>query len=295
MTLWQHWKLRWKHTAFHNQAMVITSVMVAFGTLFYTGAAIFQLLMVNLSDTHTNEQIGRIIDNENWMARSIDQSVKDLESNNKQVAQNAEESIKATQEQMLLDQRAWVGFSDVTTQYGAGSQVAGSVIVNNGRTPARNIHTIIMFGDMSRTGELNTSDELWMRKVISAARKTPFGRNENLTNDPQGVGDHGGFKFIYEPNLVPRDVAGGIIHAPMAITVGTLAPGEQYPLMGIGKPLDGGSEWSAESGQKSALVVFGFIGYKDIFNRPHVTTFCNERFAGLVDLFGRCPFYNNMN
>jgi hypothetical protein len=107
--------------------------------------------------------------------------------------------------------------------------------------------------------------------------------------------DRGGFNFLYEPYLVPPDIAGGIIHAPMAITIGTLAPGEQYPLMGIGKPLDVGSDWSDEGGQKNTLVVFGFIGYADIFNRPHVTTFCNERFAGPADLFGRCPFYNDMN
>ncbi len=164
-----------------------------------------------------------------------------------QSAQSAADAIQTTQKQMLLDQRAWVGFSDLTTKYTAGNQLAGSVIINNGRTPARNIHAIIVFGDISRTGELHASDELWMRKVIFAARKTPFGRNEYLTNDPQGVGDHGGFKFIYEPNLIPRDVAGGIIHAPMEITVGTLTPGEQYPLMGIGRPLEGGNEWSAES------------------------------------------------
>lgn len=182
----------------------------------------------------------------------------------------------------------------LSTKYGAGNQVAGAVIINNGRTPARDIRAIIALGNISRTGKLSVSDEQWMRKVISVARKTPFGRNEYLTNDPQGVGGHGGFKFIYEPNLVPQDVAGGIIHAPMEIRIGTLAAGEQYSLAGIERRLDSTNDWSVENRKNNTLVVFGLIGYKDIFNRQRITTFCNERFAGPVDMFGRCPFYNEM-
>ena len=40
---------RWKQTALHNKALVVTSILVAIGTLFYTGAAIFQYCLMKQS------------------------------------------------------------------------------------------------------------------------------------------------------------------------------------------------------------------------------------------------------
>ena len=76
---------RWAQTTVANQALVATSILVALGTLFYAGAAIVQVRLMNESEKHTDEQIGQIIENENWMARSMDQSVRDSESINRQI------------------------------------------------------------------------------------------------------------------------------------------------------------------------------------------------------------------
>ena len=75
MTIWQ----RWKQTAIHNKALVVTSVLVAFGTVFYAGAAAFQVWLMVESGKHTDEQIGYVIGNVNWLARSMDASQKSTE------------------------------------------------------------------------------------------------------------------------------------------------------------------------------------------------------------------------
>lgn len=44
---------RWMKTTVANQALVATSILVALGTLFYTGAAIVQVWLMNESGKHT--------------------------------------------------------------------------------------------------------------------------------------------------------------------------------------------------------------------------------------------------
>lgn len=136
MRIWQ----RWKQTAIHNKALVFTSILVAFGTLFYAGAAAFQLWLMNQSSKHTDTQIGYIIGNMNWLARSMDQSVKKAEQNNREVAQNAKDAIKNTQAQMRLDERAWV----VLLGIGPAPQLnqpwnLDAVFTNTGKTPAKDV------------------------------------------------------------------------------------------------------------------------------------------------------------
>jgi hypothetical protein len=58
MTLFQ----RWKQTALHNKALVLTGFIVALGTLFGTGAAILQVCMMRENNRKTSEQIAKLID-----------------------------------------------------------------------------------------------------------------------------------------------------------------------------------------------------------------------------------------
>ena len=89
MKLWQ----RWRQTAIHNKALVLTSVLVAFGTLFYAGVAVFQVWLMVENGKHTDQQIGRVIDNVNWLARSADWSQKVTQ---KQARDTVEEMRKQT-------------------------------------------------------------------------------------------------------------------------------------------------------------------------------------------------------
>ncbi len=136
MTIWQ----RWKQTAIHNKALVLTSVLVAFGTLFYAGAAAFQLWLMDQSSLHTDKQVGYIIGNMNWLARSMNESVKKAEQNNREIAQNAQDAMNAAQGQMRLDERAWVVLR------GIGPAPAldqpwnlSATFTNTGKTPAKNV------------------------------------------------------------------------------------------------------------------------------------------------------------
>lgn len=131
---------RWKQTAIHNKALVITSVLMAFGTLFYTAVAIFQFCLIKESGKHTDEQIGRIIDNANWLARSSDYSEKQLENSVFQASQNAQNTISATQQQMRLDERAWVVFRYAGPKPELNKPWELMVhFTNTGKTPAKHV------------------------------------------------------------------------------------------------------------------------------------------------------------
>jgi|SRR5882762_5327314 len=79
MTLFQ----RWKQTALHNKALVLTGVIVALGTLFGTGAAIFQAYMMRENDRETTEQINKLIQAANVQAgaaRSFSASAENIKT-----------------------------------------------------------------------------------------------------------------------------------------------------------------------------------------------------------------------
>jgi len=52
---------RWKQTAIHNKALVVTSILVAFGTLFYAGAAVVQVCIMKESARESSNQANRLI------------------------------------------------------------------------------------------------------------------------------------------------------------------------------------------------------------------------------------------
>lgn len=231
MNLWQ----RWKKTAVHNKAMVLTSILVAFGTLFYAAAAVFQIVLVNESSKHTDEQIGRIIGNVNWMARAMDETAKETERNNRQIAHDASVSIKATQEQLRLDQRAWVGI-DVwkLEKFEVGQPIGLSVMVmNRGKTPALDV------------------------KVGLASRRI-------ISNDhsPEQVD-----KAIQEEIVKASSRARSM--API-----TPSNGERFDFDSANNPpLDQG-RFDAVSKGVSTWYTVGKIAYKDVFSRQQWMTFC---------------------
>ncbi len=131
---------RWKNTALHNKALVLTSVLVAFGTIFYASAAGYQVWLLVESGRHSDEQLGRVIDNANWLARSADAAEKQLEQSILQESSNAKSTIGAAQEQMRLDQRAWVGATAINVVAVEGQPLRFDILyTNSGKTIAREV------------------------------------------------------------------------------------------------------------------------------------------------------------
>ena len=119
---------RWAQTTLANKLMVITTAIVAFGTLFYAGIAIFQWLLMKESAKQTSVQIDKLIAESRRIADTSNET-----------ANQAKRALDATIENFRLEQRAWVGPTEVQTITGAkeGQQFRVSVsILNNGKTPA---------------------------------------------------------------------------------------------------------------------------------------------------------------
>ena len=119
---------RWAQTTLANKLMVITTAIVAFGTLFYAGVAIYQWLLMKESAKQTSVQIDKLIAESRRIADTSNET-----------ANQAKRALDATIENFRLEQRAWVGPTEVQTTTGAkeGQQFRVSVsIVNHGKTPA---------------------------------------------------------------------------------------------------------------------------------------------------------------
>jgi len=125
---------RWKQTAIHNKALVLTSAIVAFGTLFYAAAAIFQICLMNSAAKHSSDQVEKII----VEMRRQTKSMKDVAEANKKAVELAAQSIKATQDQFRLDQRAWISIvkGSLVKPIDAKKISLKFIIRNSGKTPA---------------------------------------------------------------------------------------------------------------------------------------------------------------
>ena len=132
---------RWKQTALHNKALVLTGVLVAVGTLAYTGAAVFQYCLMKQTAKENSDQTDKIIAEAKSMATAA-----------KEGLEQSKRALDASIEISRRDQRAWVGMTEVTPEWrdaegkplfikeGARYHV-GVTIVNSGRTPALKVRS----------------------------------------------------------------------------------------------------------------------------------------------------------
>lgn len=139
---------RWNQTAIHNKALVLTSVLVAFGTLFYAAAAVLQVYIMREAARSSSEQTARLIEAANKnaaaaksfsnTATSVDARIKDAEADFRRLSRSTEESLKATQNSFRADQRAWVGVGDYSTpQLDPKEPFKFDIpLLNTGKTPA---------------------------------------------------------------------------------------------------------------------------------------------------------------
>jgi hypothetical protein len=128
---------RWKQTALHNKALVLTSVLVAFGTLFYAVAAVVQIWILKQSGEQAAEQASRIIGNLNWLARSMNSALKESRRAEEAIRRQSQAALDASIEISRDDQRAWVGVEGFTGSIAVGKPLDFTVAFrNSGKTPA---------------------------------------------------------------------------------------------------------------------------------------------------------------
>jgi len=240
---------RWKQTAIHNKALVLTGTIVAFGTLFYVGVAIFQYCLMEKSANLASKQTDRMIGE---MEKQT-QAMQNAANTSKNAVKLAERNIQTTQEQSRLDQRAWVGATemnppsfkdgDITVYIKEGEKNTsfGVNIVNSGKTPAR--------------------------KVKNKQKITAYPANA---------------KFIpFYPPINEREMS-----------VSVIQPGMKSILyFGLfDDPLTKEQINSFREGE-NILYIYGEITYEDVFGKKHRTTFCSYLDKTLSKTF-QCQTYN---
>ena len=180
---------RWKQTAIHNKALVLTSVIVAFGTLFYAAAAIFQIYLMDSAAKSSTKQTETLI----VEMRRQSQSMQDAAAANKKAVELAERSINSTQEQSRLDQRAWMGFCDIPQwQTVVDKPLIVTVFFKNmGKTPAKKVQ-------IAAVGEIVSKDASPNFSLENSAK-----RERTILVFPQQVVSH-------DVNVTPHTVLDGI-------------------------------------------------------------------------------------
>jgi hypothetical protein len=167
---------RWKQTTLANKLMVVTTAIVAFGTLFYACVAVFQWKMMEESGKQTSEQIDKLITQSRRIADTSDETAK-----------QSKKVLDTTIENFHLEQRAWIGFASAADpEYTEGGKMvyvkegepvkAEIILINSGKTPARNLHTLAQMVLLRSDIKLITSFDKKMSQHPSVGVILPNGK-----------------------------------------------------------------------------------------------------------------------
>jgi hypothetical protein len=152
---------RWKRVAVHNRALVYTGSLVAVGTLFYTGAAIFQTWLLNKSVKETAEQTERSIGQSRKIAGLMEESLAQAKIFLERSITQSQLALNATMETSRRDQRAWLTIDAVNLPkpLAVGENVVVLIQVrNSGKTPAREVGVLGTVISRSSFSEVNVTD-----------------------------------------------------------------------------------------------------------------------------------------
>jgi hypothetical protein len=154
------------------------------------------------------------------------------------IAQNAEKSLKATQDSFRLDQRAWIGEERTDVgQYDADKLLrADLVFLNTGKTPAKNV----------RHGETMT--------VTPAFAPGPSEK------------DFAGVTLIQGATIAPQArMTLGIGLTPVQLEAGAVA------ILKLGS-----AQYALVRSRQMFVYVFGRVVYEDVYGgKIHTTQFCH--------------------
>jgi hypothetical protein len=197
---------------------------------------------------------------------------------------NAQRTLDASREATHLDQRAWVGLSQLeAVPTSGGFEVKGSAI-NSGKTPANDVRAAVgVYGRFVAGPSYTPTEEdyRWIRDIL---KKTWNGEiKQHTLLYPSGVDPQSPYHGPVPPKLTARDWVG----APRIEGMGVLPPGNNPYAIPFTDLLQnaGGSYFT--------LIFYGEIRYKDFIGKEWGTQFCylvRREAAPLVP----CEKFNSM-
>ncbi len=195
MTIFQ----RWKQTALHNKALVVSGIIVALGTLFYAGGVVVQICIMKRGARETSEQMEKLITAANIQASAatknaaaaasfaasakqikeetadavgqLRRAARDSETAIQENSRNAQTALSNSIETSKLDQRPWFGVSEFKILQPKQPFRMQIEFKNTSKTPARQIHLFGVFGvHSSRTD--GPSDAEWKSFLTFYSQET---------------------------------------------------------------------------------------------------------------------------
>jgi hypothetical protein len=140
---------RWKQTAVHNKALVLTGAIVALGTIAQVGALVAQICITRANNVATGTQIGKLIEAANIQAhaaqRNVESAAKSAQAAS-DLAAYTKQSAEVARDALSLQDRPWIGLERVdvgkveandwvesrtwVSNYGHGPALQGTLLVS---------------------------------------------------------------------------------------------------------------------------------------------------------------------
>lgn len=201
----------------------------------------------------------------------------------------ARDSVKATRDQMQLEDRAWVGFSGFSPQLLAGPmnavlpnappayQTFTAVLLNSGKTPAREVEVTAAIDFRLNPHILNKGDEAEVLKLIDKIDAGEIKPDPSLNHLTGG-------NVVFAYNTVSLGL--GLLIFQKA-RLGVLSPGIpaafQVPHL-----------WSRGGSEPDETIALGRLKYIDTQGVARFTAFCTYRSKGPDGTLRSCPILNDM-
>lgn len=228
--------------------MTILTGIIAFAT-------IGNVIVFYYASKDASEQTTRVIDEAGKIATSMEKTVTQAKTAMDASSKQSKASLDSTIENFHLDQRAWVGVSEISpAEYVEGGikvyvkdgqKIKGEVIIKNtGKTPAFKVRTLITLHYL-KSGEKIVIDKKELTTLSASNRIMHPGMTGYLqTSELPGVPNKADIE-----NIVNR---------------------------------------------RFFVYITAFITYEDVFKRPHFTEYCAVLMPDLGS-FGLCKTNNDAN
>jgi hypothetical protein len=176
-------------------------------------------------------------------------------------ANNAKESIRATQNAMRLDQRAWIGYQGPSNvSFTEKESLKASLrFANTGKSPARNV------------------------RYASKFKTSPTPLTDLLKTDIQGLRS----EFKTAQSIPPQNALLVNANDLVAAEPNSKAAIEAYPHLL--------AQYQYIKNRQLFLYYFGLVKYDDIFGKHHETQFCIYLANPDTNEIGACDFFNDLN
>lgn len=177
---------RWKMTALHNKALVWASFLMAFGTLFYAGAAAFQVHIMRQSAKDVGEQTQTLITQAEKNAAAARTFADTADKINEAIRRANGIAFQAID----IGNRPWMGVNSVLIVMQARSPVRLNVnFTNFGKSPAEHLLTHLGYNFKGcpatnfvyKGGPLHPGKEVMSQSTIMPGQ---------ATNSPDSIDEH---------------------------------------------------------------------------------------------------------